>query len=582
MNSTPFSLVVSLLLLIVVVVFNSDELLLLEYLKACRASQWKRSILRAHVTRWRKIARYISNPVARSRILRSLSEGLDVQLSNAEIQDLPRNPTNVARTQEHKRAVTEYFLKGLRKGHFIAAPSEFAANVARILVVPKDITDFRVCTDFTFAPDGTSVNKRLPRHAIKTKFPNLFDLVLRAVRVGPGGTVQAMDGKSYYRQFEIRDCDRILFGYRWLGVTLLDGRLPFGISNATQHVQIVSNAVIEIFEKVFLPDRVDLHGLTVAYIDDFAQFSSSIEDAKLMVDRFQQCCDYLGVQLGPSKFKPPAPSNKVLGFIFDLPNQCIHIPAEKIIKAKERIRDALLFPVTRKQLERLVGFLQWISQVAFPLKSMLKPLRNDISSAPLSKHELFDVSPTSRRSLIWFLRTIDELNSCPFDVILGKDHLRTVHVFSDASDLGLGFWSESHYFFSSWRALPFPFNQFEFLPIHAREMIAALATVFVDNDELFHNTCVHFWLDNKIAHSAIIKLHSRNDDLNAMIRVLARRAVQCKFRFYTHWLSSHDNHIADKLSRLQISEALLLFNDNNPDLTEPDWSHLWACLLRES
>ena len=46
-------------------------------------------------------------------------------------------------------------------------------------------------------------------------------------------------------------------------VTLLDGRLSFGISNATQHIQHFSNAVLEIYEKVWLKHRPELHSLTL-------------------------------------------------------------------------------------------------------------------------------------------------------------------------------------------------------------------------------------------------------------------------------------------------------------------------------
>ena len=455
------------------------------------------------------------------------------------------------------------------------------ANVARILVVPKDVHSHRICTDFSYSAEGeVSINDLLDDFFTKTCFPNLFDLVVRAKKAGSRGFVAACDGKSYYRQFELLWEHRKFFGYKWLGRVIVDGRLPFGISNATQHVQNFSNGLVEIFEAAYLADRPDLWDATLPYIDDFAFFAPTRADADLMVQRFQSCCDVLGVKLGPDKFKPPAPVNKILGFIFDLPNQCVHIPGDKIDKAKQKIRNLLNNSFTRKELESAIGLVQWISQVAFPLKAMLRPLRNLIHHIPHTSRCLLRLSANARKAAHWFLNVVDDLNSCPFDVILGGTALSAKKIFSDASNKGLGFWSTDEYFFSSWSSLPVPWNSFEFADIGAREMLAAV--IFMTSAHV-NNTNLNFWIDNTTAHWAFWKLDSKNRLVLLLLQVAAKIAIKRGFRWFSRWLSSADNSAADALSRLDINEARRLFATKQikPRFTEPNWAFLLELCQQE-
>jgi len=67
-----------------------------------------------------------------------------------------------------------------------------------------------------------------------------------------------------------------------------------------------------------------------AYIDDFIGFTDSEARAWILLQGLFRTADVLGAEFSDKKLRRPAPVNKALGFIFDLPQQAVHIPEEKI------------------------------------------------------------------------------------------------------------------------------------------------------------------------------------------------------------------------------------------------------------
>ena len=251
------------------------------------------------------------------------------------------------------------------------------------------------------------------------------------------------------------------------------------------------------------------------------------------------------------KLQWPAQRMKILGFIFDLPSQTVQVPAKKIAKAKDRLRLVLDSPTTcRKDMERLLGLLQWISAVAFPLRAMIRQSYADLASFPEGDHVPTTLRFSTRQQLEWWRRTIEMLNWRPYDHILGFDDKSILNITTDASTEGFGIWWESAYVQYQWHECPPPWNRLCWAHINAQEAFAVLAAVAILQSQL-RGRYVRFITDNATVYWALESLSSDSQLVMGSVRMAARAAITHQFRWFAGWIGTKDNRLADALSRSQ-------------------------------
>ena len=496
----------------------------------------------------------------REEILEDLLLGVKLHFQG-DPQLLPQTARNLI-FLEYEELLTDCdFVEELDRGRMVKVAHWQVQGAVRLLTVPKDDDKIRLCRDCTDKGDGLqSLNSEVPDCFKWVQFDRFTDVVQRAFDAGPNGVGFCLDGDAFYRQFALRRDESPWMCYLWRGDWYMDRRCPFGPAGAPRSHQNFSAAIAIIAPRWFLPQREDLWKLLKSYIDDFYTFAKNRRDGWLLAWALLSALWFLGVHASAKKFFRPAPVIKVLGFIFDLPRQCVHIPQDKIEKAKWRLRQVLLPTHTsRKQMERTLELLQWVAQVAFPLRAMLRSSYAELVWFPRDPHALFRLAREAREQLQWWMATIDQLNSRPFSHILGHSEKATIVVTSDAAGLGVGFWWDRNYVQYTWDGMPPPWNQLRFADINLQEMFALVMAVQVLGDELNHRY-VKFVTDNATVYWAMFKLTSDHETVMASVRMVARQAIHRCFRWFSAWLSTKDNKLADALSRGQWLRVYSLFD----------------------
>ena len=482
--------------------------------------------------------------------IRIATTGMDI-IFQGNTRDLPRATPNLVFSEQERLYVDCDFIEELWRGRTRVAGSEPVYGQVRLLTVAKDATKIRLCRDATHKGSRASINTNMPQEAKSVSFARFTDLVRQARAAGPTGWMFCADGDAWFRQFAVTPFAEDMLYYRHRGEGYHDLREPFGPANAPRDAQIMSSIAAAVAPRWFLPERPDLADSLCSYIDDFWAFASSLSDIWLLVWAFLSAFWFLGLGLSFKKFQPPAQTMKILGFVFDLPTQSVRIPDKKIRKALNHLSLVLdSQTTTRKQVERLLGLLQWISAVAFPLRAMLRQSYADLALFPPADHAPVILHRDTREQLEWWRRTLPELNWRPFDHILGFEHDSITNVTSDASGEGFGIWWDDVYVQYRWRDCPAPWSALEFAHINTQEAFALVAAAAVLEFELA-GRYVRFITDNATVYWAWEKLSSDSRLVMASVRMVARSAIRHKYRWFAGWIGTKDNRLADALSRSQ-------------------------------
>ena len=483
--------------------------------------------------------------------IRIATFGMEI-IFEGKVEELPRNVPNCIRTEDELLLVDCDFIEELWRGRRRVGARQPKYGQVRLLPVPKDETRIRLVSDASHGGVlGTSINHNMPQEVKSVSFALFTDLVRQAKNAGPDGWVFCVDGDAWFRQFGITSFAEDMLYYQHRGEGYNELREPFGPANAPKDAQTMSATVAKVTARWFLPEEEQVHDAIGSYVDDFWAFAKSAHLAWLLLWALLSAFWYLGLAVSLKKLQWPARRMKILGFIFDLPTQTVQIPAKKIEKARTRLQLVLDSPTTcRKDMERLLGILQWISAVAFPLRAMIRQSYVDLAAFPPGNYVPATLRLSTREQLEWWRCTIDELNWRPFDHILGFDDKSILNITADASTQGFGIWWDSAYVQYKWIECEPPWNRMRWIHINAQEAFAILAAVAILGPTL-RGRYVRFITDNATVYWALEKLTTDSRPVMGAVRMTARAAIRNQFRWFTGWIGTKENRLADALSRSQ-------------------------------
>ena len=526
----------------------SEQAIIESFFEAARTARIKRSLWFERRDIWKHQLSFLCDQQQARLITQDIFKGLRIHFEGDD-DLLPQRVSNIAKTHEERKAMSRDFIFEFLQGNcqrFFGKPK----GICRLLVVPKDGDKFRLCRDFSVElPGFLAINSGIPKEKTRTVFPKLTDLVKRAIRVGRNGFGFCVDGRGYYRQFFIHPEDQKYLVYKWLTILIQDGYLPFGISSATQGVQRTSNALCELTETLHLTTFKELWDLLLAYIDDFCGFAPNELQAFYLMNAFFTLCNDLGVLIAGNKIRGPARNVRMLGFIFDFPSQTLSIPDDKIGKVKDMIAEILERRYTwRKELQSLLGKLQWMAQVLFPSRIMLRHLYNDLKGCPAGKHKRFYLSDPARQALHWWTSMVDVINAAPFETIVGVAPANILRIETDASGRAMGFWARPFWAQLHFSELPSEWSWVAHAHITIKELFAVAWAISTLGDRIRHSY-IKIYIDNEPAEKALEKLSSPIPAMARIIRVIAMMTLKFRMRFFTRRITTDDNVVADALSR---------------------------------
>ena len=151
------------------------------------------------------------------------------------------------------------------------------------------------------------------------------------------------------------------------------------------------------------------------YLDDFFGGHPLYEVAYSQYLCWINTCRSLNVPVREKKCHPPAHSQVILGFEFDLSTMIVRIPKSKLDSIVAKILDFLsrkksgkVPTVTKVECESLVGSLRWMSTACYGAAAFVRRL--ELEHLKVSKaHHRVHITASMRKDLKFFLSLRQQL-----------------------------------------------------------------------------------------------------------------------------------------------------------------------------
>lgn len=419
---------------------------------------------------------------------------------------------------------------------------------------------------------GVSVNSFINENDKKVVYNNIRHIVELFQFIGPTGYANVWDMFEAYRQVKIHPNFRNYLGFQWYNKLYRYSALPFGLASApklySEFAEILRCLTIIANRDIWLLDDVEL---LYNYLDDFWSAHRDIDIVWRQFVAFLWNLVDLGIPTQWKKVRPPNQVQKILGFIFDIRNQCFYVPWDKVVRICKQI-DLLIVNKnrTKKDIASVKGKLAWTSQVIKPSKAFLReldyliarPVPWDRKGIRLSKQAILDLR-------FWQAILQSQHNALSFEFFLRDPRIGDIHVWTDAAirnGTGMGgFASTGEFFQTPWSMLPenwpWPRNDSsgpELLAVVAFGTILALK---------YNNSSIVFHCDNEAVIPIITRevCSLRKKAHMALVRYFITTMFEQRIKFWVSHIPGEYNIEADNLSRFKHEPLQRLYQHPPPD-----------------
>ena len=453
-------------------------------------------------------------------------------------------PHNLISARQHSDVVTNKIRKELALGRVIgpfdSAPNFNKYRVSPLGVVPKKKPgEFRMIHHLSF-PAGQSVNDFIPASFSAVRYATIQDAISYITRSHNTVFMAKVDVESAFRIMPIRPEDRPLLGFAWEGKFYMDAVLPMGCSSSCAIFETFSHA-LEWIAKYKL-------GITevVHVIDDFLFLAESREKCQADLNKFIAMCSKVGVPLAPDKTMGPLSVIPFLGITLDSVCMEARLPVDKVVKCRELLHEfGGRKKATLKELQSLLGFLNFACSVILPGRPFLRRLIDLTVGVPKPQHHIRLTKGAKQDLAVWakFLNNYNGKSFFISDRFMDGDYLS---LYTDAAGtIGYGALFGRHWFHGLWPKswLQYNITILEFFPI--------VAAVHVWGHE-WTNKSICFFTDNEALVHIINNQTSKDPNIMTLLRQLVLYCLTSNIVFTANHVPGRMNVLADKLSRSQV------------------------------
>jgi hypothetical protein len=499
------------------------------------------------------LAHDIKNEKIKNEIKQIVTHGATLHTDRSRWNELSPYPAHHPHMHQKQNEIYKKLIKMAENGKIYCDDTFKAKTYIRLFIkdepTKKDPNKTRLIFDYKYAPIGySSVNDLIPDEHAQVDLSTLKELTKFIDNNGMTQYIGKNDGESFYQQIPLISDDWpitvILFGgHQWIPTVLL-----WGIRGATKTAHYLSTAIQYGIHK-YVP--LDLYPCYFPYIDDHLVRAVTWFICIILHTFYIWFCEKLCIKLKPSKTVLASNNMIALGFQFDLKKRSIEITTEKIEKytfAITNYKNAITR--TTQETQQLIGKLDYMSIVAWPLRAYTRPIRDAIKNYTKPNALVKINLPVINMCNNW-LRGIKLIKGDTFINILNKPRLHPIELYTDGSDIGFGIYWEPYWTFAGyWKDEINPQNGHN---IKERELypIAIACSIF---GHLFTNKTIHMWCDNKNAVQALINKDIRAHKAHELVILICELAIKYRFRFKIDYIVGNTNKLADHLSRLQIKK----------------------------
>ena len=364
-----------------------------------------------------------------------------------------------------------------------------------------------------------------------------------AVRlIKPGSFLAKLDLSSAYRSIPIHRDSYPLTGIQWTfsgndkPTYMYDARLPFGAGMACSIFQTLSYAVVRMMLKR------NFH--VVSYIDDFLCVEDDEKRCLECHECLQELLRGLGYVINMDKTEAPNQVMSFLGVSINCLDRTLSLPEKKLLETKDMIRRwSTLSKCTKRELQSLIGRLNWCARVVHGGRTFMRELINLLPRAKEPYHHIRLSRPAKNNILWWKEALVVFHGNTPFC----SDIPLPTYVFAtDACMKGGG-----AHFYDDWCYVNWELD----LPQYATSHINVLELEMVHQSAVrwgrwWSGTHVCVRSDNSATIAAVNKGSSKSRDLMVVVERLFWLSILYNFKLSAVFLSGVDNILADRISRL--------------------------------
>lgn len=524
-------------------------------------------------------------------IINGLRQGFRIGFNRA--CPLHSAAANMTSARLHPAVISDYIAKECSLGRMLGpfplsfSPPELQVN--RFGVIPKghQTGKWRLITDLSFPP-GRSVNDGIEPELCSLTYTTVDQVADIITSLGEGTLMAKVDIESAYRLIPVHPDDRPLQAVKWGDQLYVDPMLPFGLRSAPKIFNAVADALQWRLSQVGVQNL--LH-----YLDDYIMVGPPGSD--LCLDSLQRLlaeCKRLGVPIAAHKTEGPAPCLTFLGIEIDASTGELRLPDPKLHRLQAVLREWGDKKVCqRKELESLVGSLNHAAKVVRVGRSFLRRMIDLLHSGPYvsraSGSAPIRLNACFRADLAWWQEFITDWNGVSF--LSTPSFLPSCIMASDAS----GHWGCGAWFTSNWFQVPWDKSSLA-LPITMKELLPILVAGVLWGQG-WRGRRVLCQCDNQAIVACLRSRSSRHSGIMHLLRNLAFVEARGGFVCHAVYINTHDNHLADDLSRnhtlsflskvphasrtpSQVPPGLVsLLLDTRADWTSRQWRHRFKNIL---
>ena len=415
-------------------------------------------------------------------------------------------------------------------------------QVSPLGLVPKKApNEFRLIHHLSY-PEGNSINDYIPSQFCTVQYQTIDTAISLIQQIGPGALLAKTDLENAYKQVPVHPDDFELLGFQIHNMFYFDKTLPFGLSYSCNLFEKFSSALHWILENKFSVSHC------VHVLDDFLFIGPpNSPQCYSALMAFHVLARDICLPIKSSKTVYPTTTLTFLGLELDTVKFEIRLPEDKLVTLRTEVQKLITQrSATLRQLQSLIGMLNFACQVVPPGRTFLRRLINLTIGLkkPFHHRRLNSEAKADLKAWQIFLDNFNGKAIFPTGITHSSSSL---HLFTDASDLGFGCIFGRKWFFGQFSSdwLQFHIAVREFLPIVISLEIWC---------HQFHNSTVVLHCDNNTVVHVINKTTSKDPNLMILMRRLMLLSLQHNIHFVAKHVPGVNNSAADMLSRLQVKE----------------------------
>lgn len=443
---------------------------------------------------------------------------------------------------------------GRIKGPFKSPPFvEF--QISPIGIVPKkEKNTFRMITHLS-SPDGSSINDCIDDIFASVSYTSNDEAIKLILKQGKGAFMAKADIKSAFRLIPINPSQYHLLCFKWKGLFYHDCCLPMGARSSCHIFEIFSKNVEQIMKNEGIEALIHI-------LDDFFLCHSSFKQCLHDLNLFESLAQLLNIPLALEKTVKPTQMLTFVGLELDTVQEEVRLPAEKIDKCKDVIKNMLgKSKCQLKELQSLLGLLNFACLVIAPGRAFLQSLYM-LTIGIKKKYHFLRLNAQAKADLKVFFDFLSKFNGISFyrEQMFLQPNVKDI--FSDAAkSLGYGALLDNEWFSVAW-----PSQFWKNQNITWLELIPIVIALNTWGPKLT-NMVVKIHTDNEALHFVINKQYSKEIEVKEWIRKLVKLTLKYNILVRAFHIEGKKNESSDLLSRLEVEKFLSKHKTANKNST---------------